>query len=303
MDGLLQSITYMLTSETIDSPNLAVTTWTSASSTERRRELACELLSQMPAMRSIYFRVVEALNDPNTALEKVGKLVASDPVMTAKVLQLANSAEVGLRRRLVSAEEAVFMLGGEQVKNIIVFVETFSMCQRFALRGFSPERLWRHSTKVAGLARAVMATQTRERTTRDAAYTAGLLHDLGKLLFVANASDRYGKVLARVQPAHSDSLILREEEEFELSHADVGAVALESLRIPVDLVDAVGGHHQAQWLGQSKFTSLDAVVVANTLVHEKQQQTTGLHQDNPIRKRCEELWGEELFQRWLTELV
>ncbi len=262
------------------------------------------LITRTPTQRGIYHRVVEEVNSPHGSLERVAEFIANDPMLTAKVLQMVNSAALGLRRRFVDAQEAVLMLGGERIKSMIVFVEVFSICEKFRFVRFSPEKLWRHSVAVGRLAREVMRTRTRSVDAADASFTGGLLHDVGKLMLAINLAERYREVLEDVGDDPAGDVWASEVKFLQTSHAEVGAMILESWNLPYPILEAVGYHHSPNRLSKEGFTPLDAVAVANVLVHESRDAVKSVEEDRtPIRARIWKRWGDEQMNEWRQELL
>jgi putative nucleotidyltransferase with HDIG domain len=263
------------------------------------------LITRTPTQRGIYHRVVEEVNSPHGSLERVAEFIANDPMLTARVLQMVNSAALGLRRRFVDANEAVIMLGGERIKSMIVFVEVFSICEKFRFIKFSPEKLWRHSLLVGRIAREIMRTRSRAGVDADASFTGGLLHDVGKLLLAINLPDRYREVLEDLEDDPLGDAWASEVKFLQTSHAEVGAMILESWNLPYSIVEAVGYHHSPNRLSKDGFTPLDAVAVANAIVHERQIPSTeeAALVRTPMNRKIWERWGEEQMADWSQDFL
>lgn len=266
---------------------------------EEARERILPLITKTPATRGIYYKVLEEVNDPKASLEKVARLVETDPVLTGRILQVVNSAALGLRQRVVNAHDAVMMLGGNQVKDIILIVEVFSMGATVRMAGFSPEKLWKHSLSVGGTAVKIMRTFSSSKTEIDAAFTSGILHDIGKLLLAMNIPEAYQKVLEDCEFGNSDSLLKAEGRLLGTTHAEVGAVVLESWKLPASIYRAVGYHHSPEKVGEEGLEVLDAVAIANTLVHEKAIESAGLDRTSAMSERVREVWAAEELAKWI----
>jgi hypothetical protein len=143
-------------------------------------------LRKLPTVPEVYHQVLAELQAPYASLETVATLIANDPVMTGKMLQLVNSAFFGLQRQVTDTREAVLHLGGERVKGIILLAHAFSEFDETPLKSFSVESLWRHSVATATIARAITQFETHDPPLAEQAYTAGLLHDIGKLMIAGN---------------------------------------------------------------------------------------------------------------------
>ncbi len=265
---------------------------------EAIREQVLSIVVNLPAMRGIYYQVVRELNDSNGSLDSIADLVARDPVLTGKVLQLANSAAVGLSRRVQNAKEAVLAVGGEQVKSIVLFVEAFSICSGIRVKNFSPETLWRHSTRVAKSARQIMRAQSGSPSDLDTAFTAGLMHDIGKLLLMRNVPERYLRALDRAESESAASMLIAEREEFGITHADVGAIVLGSWSIPDEIVQAVRSHHDPTRLSRDSFGPSDAVAVANWMAQGQKPWSQEARSEDPMTTRILELWSEDQLEVW-----
>ena len=225
-------------------------------------------LRELPSLPTLYQQVVAELNSPNGSLQFAAKLVAKDPVMAAKTLQLVNSPLFGLAQPMVNAEEAVLYLGIERTKALILLAGVFSKFDKTKCPGFQPELLWLHSMGVGNIARTIVRAEKRDAKTADLAFTAGLLHDIGALLLAANLPREYSTVLA--QKARRGLLLHQvEREAFGATHADLGAYLLGLWNLPVGIVRAVVWHHAPAQANEDTFSVLTAVHVANALAYEK----------------------------------
>ncbi len=262
------------------------------------------LITRTPTQRGIYHRVVEEVNSPHGSLERVADFIANDPMLTAKVLQMVNSAALGMRRRFVDAHEAVIMLGGERIKSMIVFVEVFSICEKFRFVRFSPDKLWRHSLAVGRLARELMRSRSRSIEAADASFTGGLLHDVGKLMLAINLPEQYREVLEDVEEDSNEDIWASEVKFLQTSHAEVGAMILESWNLPYPILEAVGYHHAPNRLSKEGFSPLDAVAVANVLLHEPSNPSQSSEENRtPVGARIWRRFGDEQMIAWHKEFV
>jgi putative nucleotidyltransferase with HDIG domain len=148
-------------------------------------------LVHLPGGSETYNRILHELRSPTGTLDQVGHFVASDPAITTELLKNANSASFGFRRIVTDAKDAVMLIGGEQVLAIVMMVDVFSLCDKTACQGFSVPEFFRHSRMVAWNAQVLMRTVTNDREVLGAAFTAGLLHDIGKLLLAVNFPIEY----------------------------------------------------------------------------------------------------------------
>jgi len=225
-------------------------------------------MQKLPSIPSLYFQVVKELQSPTSSLETIGNLIAKDLVMTAKLLQLINSAVFGLRRQIANPTEAVLCLGAETTKSVLLLAHTFSYFEKIKSPTFSVEQLWEHALSTGSLARALAQAQGCAPETVEESFTAGLLHDIGKLVFACNMTSDYIKVL---QTAHREKrpVWILEEEAFSLTHAEVGACVLGIWGLPVGIIEAVALHHYPSRFFSKEFSALTAVHVANAWDQEQ----------------------------------
>ena len=238
------------------------------------RELAGRIRA-FPTVPSLYFEVVNLLRSPDATTEEVGELIGKDMAMMTKLLQVLNSAYFGLPRRVTEPAEAVGILGFEAVKSVVMAVKLLGQYERLRPEYFSIERLWRHSMAVALTAKELAMLATGDRSLAASAFTAGLLHDLGKMVLAANFDEHYSG-------AHSLARKLQvplcdiEREVFGASHGEIGAYLFALWGMPPDLLEAVALHHNPPRTACDEFSALTAVHVANALESEVSSDTEGL---------------------------
>jgi putative nucleotidyltransferase with HDIG domain len=200
-------------------------------------------LHKLPSPPQLYFEVVKALQSPDASLETVGALIARDPAMTAKILQLVNSAVFGLKRTVASPAEAVMYLGIDTTKSVILLAHSFSYFDQVKDTGFSVENLWRHSIRTGNFARWIAGAEGVDQAQVEEAYTAGMLHDLGKLALAANLPRQYSEA-AMLAASRNLPLWEAEEQALGANHAELGASMLAIWGLPVAIIEAVALHHQ-----------------------------------------------------------
>lgn len=225
-------------------------------------------MQKLPSIPTLYFQVVKELQSPTSSLETIGNLIARDLVMTAKLLQLINSAVFGLRRQIANPTEAVLCLGAETTKSVLLLAHTFSYFDKIKSPSFSVERLWEHALTTGSMARTLAGAQNASLDTIEESFTAGLLHDIGKLVFACNMTTDYIKVIQAAQK-EKKPLWVMEEQAFSLTHAEVGACVLGIWGLPVSIIEAVALHHYPSRFLSKEFSPLTAVHVANAWDQEQ----------------------------------
>ncbi len=222
----------------------------------------------LPSMPSLYFEILRELGSPNATLEKVGATIAQDPGMTAKMLQLVNSAFFGLRRQLTDPTEAVIRVGVATIKSLVLGIQVFSEFETAGDVGLSVKGLWQHSLAVGATSRRIAQWEHQNDAVVEESFTAGLLHDAGRLVLLANLPDEYALALARSK-SEQKLLVEVEREVFGANHAEVGGYLLGLWGLPISLVETAVFHHCPGQCGNRKFGPLAIVHAANVMVHER----------------------------------
>jgi putative nucleotidyltransferase with HDIG domain len=261
---------------------------------EKLKSLVAQLNS-LPSVPSLYFRIMEALASPDTSLDQIGAIIAADPSMTAKILQLVNSAFFGIARRIANPAEAVQFLGVGRVRSLVLSLHVFSCFENTHPKSFSMDNVWRHSLSTGLVAQKIAKMQKLDRALVDETYVAGMLHDIGKVMLAASLPDVYEKA---VNLAEAEKLTLAEAERevFGVNHAQVGAYLLGLWGLPITIVEAVAFHHEPQQSAVKSFGALAAVHAAN--VFERQISEPDAKNDGVDLEYFAELGLEDRVEDW-----
>jgi putative nucleotidyltransferase with HDIG domain len=234
-------------------------------------------VKSVPSLPALYSEIAEELKAAEPSLKKVGQIIAQDAGMTAKILQLVNSAFFGVRCAVSNPGQAVTLLGGETIKALVLSSQIFSQFERIAAKHLCLSRLWLHSQATSGLARLIARAERCTPKAAEDATTAGLLHDVGKLILAGYLPDTYWKAL-EIAKQERLSLCDAERQAFGSTHAEVGAYLLGLWGLPDSIVEAVAWHHRPNECPAEGFGPLTAVHAANALMHE----SPGSPPDQPV---------------------
>lgn len=229
-------------------------------------EMICAL-EKLPSVPEVYCELVEALANPEADLRDLAAIISRDAAMGAKVLQLANSAFFGLRGEGASIGDAIGFLGIETVRYLVLMV---GVCEQFRCHLFAPgfvEQIWTHSVQTANLARIIAETEHTSLALAEQGFVAGLLHDVGKLVFAENLSRSYREVID-FSKLHEQPSWQVERQILKATHGDVGAYLLDLWGLPEAVTTAVRLHHEPNAAIAEGLTPLTIVHVANHLAHE-----------------------------------
>jgi HD-like signal output (HDOD) protein len=233
---------------------------------EKLRQLVSQM-ETLPSLPCLYDDLVKELQSSEPSITAVGQIVSRDMGMSTKILQLAHSTLFGIRRRVSSPAQAVGLLGLDTVKTLVLSAQVFSQFDQAILENLSLNSLWDHSVAVGTFARRVAVAENAGQKTADYALTAGLLHDVGKLVLAANLPKEYSAALA-LAARKGIRLVEAEREMFGATHAKVGAYLLGLWGLPEPIVAATAFHHSPTIDQAKQFSPLTAMHVANFLEHK-----------------------------------
>lgn len=207
------------------------------------RELVARV-KNLPVVSHAALKLVSLLDQPAISNDEVVQVLKYDNVLTAKLLRACNSPYFGLEEPVSSVEQAVFILGHQQILHIVLTL-AFGGAMSTPLPGCAAEgrELWSHSLTTAVAAETVVKHGVPIEVEPPVAFTAGLLHDIGKLVLNhVLTPDMQTTIRARI----SETSLSRNEAEKEIlgtDHAEVGACLLESWNLPEEIVESVANHH------------------------------------------------------------
>jgi HD-like signal output (HDOD) protein/CheY-like chemotaxis protein len=230
------------------------------------RELVSQL-GTLPSLPDLYMELLKELQMENVSLAKVGAIIARDIGMTAKILQLVNSAFFGLPRHVATPAEAVSLLGVDTVKSLVLSLQVFTKFDQAKLKFFSIERLLGHSIATGKLIGNIASAERVDKVMKDQAVLAGFLHDSGQLVLAANLPKKYA-LIAESMKDNDLTLHEAEYECFGATHAEVGATLLGLWGLPNPIVEAVAFHHTPLKAAEQKLSPLALVHIADGLVNQ-----------------------------------
>ncbi len=218
-------------------------------------------LDKLPSSSATFHELSRLASSADARIDDIAGIVENDPAMSAKVLQLVNSAYFGLARPSASIRHAVSYLGVDLLKGLTLTASVFTAMQEAPVHGFSIDELQRHSLLVARLAKRFLSGTA----SADGAFTAGLMHDIGKIILALGMPERATDVLHEAHRS-SRSWHAIEKERFGVTHAEVGAYLLGAWGLPYGVVEAVAYHHTPGSVDGDGMDVLAAVHVADALI-------------------------------------
>jgi len=241
---------------------------------DKLRSLAGKLRT-LPSFPVIYLEIIKQIESPNSSVQNIAKIIAKDPGITAKILQVANSAAFGLAENISDPIDAVQQLGMTTVRSLALSAQVFSSFNPGQLKHFSAEVLWSHLMKCGELARAIIRSESADFAEGEDAFTAGLLHGIGRLMLADSLPEEFEKALVL---AETDKIPLHEAEQkiFGATHTGLAAYLFGLWGLPASIIEAVAFHHTPEKSDLKKFSTLTAVHVANALCDEAEAASLNL---------------------------
>jgi putative nucleotidyltransferase with HDIG domain len=199
---------------------------------------------RIPSMPTSALKIIQLLQDPNVSIHELLHSIEYDPGMTSNVLRVANSPYFGSPKSISSLKEAVTRLGTNNIYKMAVASVVSSMMQS-PVRGYdlAPGQLWEHSIAVALCCEKIAGALKIKAPMH--AFTAALLHDVGKIVLGTFLEVDAGPILELVHRERL-SFEVAENRVLGIDHAEVGACLLEHWNLPPDIVDVVRWHHQPE---------------------------------------------------------
>ena len=229
--------------------------------TEKDRILAT--VKSVPSLPSVVMKLRKYLNDPEVGFDELAKVIQYDPGLTANVLQLANSAYFGWAGTISSLREAITRLGTNRIFQMVLCMSVAPLVSK-PIKGYDMDAgsLWEHSIAVAVCAEQLgIALQLKGA---EEAFTAGLLHDIGKVVLgtFVEIDDEPIREIVR-----TDRLAFNEAERMVLGidHAEVAAALLEDWHLPAEVVATARYHHEPSKAGPEHRQMVDLIHVADIL--------------------------------------
>lgn len=193
----------------------------------------------LPTLPTVVAKMLEMLDNPRTSAAQVGRLISSDQVLTAKVLKLANSAFYAFPQPISTVNLAIVVLGFDVVKNLVIGISVIESFSKEVDEYFDVMRFWEHSIG-CGVAARMLARMHGYHVSGEA-FTAGLLHDIGKLVMREHLKAEFVEVLGKVR--QGKSFLEAEKELLGVTHAEIGNWLAERWNFPAVLQEAILHHH------------------------------------------------------------
>lgn len=223
-------------------------------------------LSKLPSVPDVYRRLTHELRDDDASIQSIGKIVSEDAAMTAKVLQIVNSAIFCLGHQVSDPVKAVSLLGASTLRSLVLAIGIFREFEGLSGDGFHADSLMHHCLRVGRMAKSIGQSESLDDDALEDAMTAATLHDIGKLVLYSVDPEAYNQA-ERIAVTRGVEMWRAEQQVFGADHAVVGAYLLSIWGLPQRIVEIVALHHRPTRAYEMAFSPLTAVAAANFLCH------------------------------------
>lgn len=273
--------------------------------------LIIKQIDSFPPLPNTVIRVLEITGNPESSAHELMQAILPDQSMCVAILKVANSAFFGRPREVCSIEEAVVVLGFQEIRNIILTQAVFNSFRKFRNTNKQDiDALWQHSL-TCGLAAKIIATHTAKYSPSQL-FIAGLIHDIGKITLFISFPNYYSPA-PEISEQLSLSLSSAEEENFGISHDNIGMRLLTRWLFPEQLCASTGYHHHPKATPTNTEFAL-IVQMADILSHSvcsteamNGQEILDLiknltPESTVLWSRYNFHWQQEDIDNWLTDL-
>lgn len=217
--------------------------------TSGAHELILKRIRDIPSLPDVVNRILAIINQPNTPASEIAKLISYDPGLTSKVLRMVNSAAYGFQRQISSIQHGIMILGFTNVRGLVLSASIFKLFEGHAHPGgLNHQQFWEHSLGTAVAAR--LLTKSLGVADSDDVFSAGMLHDIGKVVLDVYFKQDYSQVLHQAQlkglPKHGLPFYQLEESVLGVNHASIGNYLASKWKLPVGISEVILHHHQPE---------------------------------------------------------
>ncbi len=209
------------------------------------REMILDLLSKkgdLPPFPEVLRKLQEMINDPNSSIAKIEKVIELDPVLSGSILKLSNSAFYGLgRQKVEKLSLAINKLGLKTIKQIAFSLKLTGLFNKKNVLNYLT--FWRHSLSVAISSQHLSRYTNIPKQLLDIAYLSGLMHDVGIMVFSYLIPEKYESFLHTLEEKE-EPIQIREKEHFGIDHQELGALFIEKWwKVNPKIIHTVRYHH------------------------------------------------------------
>ena len=219
-------------------------------------------IGKLPVLPAVYMKLTHLLNVPDTSIRMISNIISEDQAVAAMVLKIVNSAAYGFYNRIGDLQHAIVILGLNEIKSLVLATSMYKVVNEFkSSSAFDMQEFWKHSIGCAISARVL--AETADLKSPEDVFTAGLLHDIGKLIHAAYLREEFDGVVANVVETGSQ-MSESEKKILGFDHAQTGSALAEKWRLPRETVSMIA-HHHLSYMPDTLTKEIAAVHIGNSL--------------------------------------
>ena len=218
-------------------------------------------LGDLPSLPAVVMELLDSIDQDNVDISVLAKKVSHDQALTAKTLRLANSPIYHLQVRVTTIQQAITYLGFQTTRNLITAAAITGGFPQGRCPGFDDQAFWRHSIATATCAK-VLARHLR--LNQDYAFTAGLLHDIGRLVLVTSFPQHFQRVL-EYRAANDCTTLEAERAVLGIDHVEAGLALAQCWNFSDTMTRAIRGHHDPEAPDAGDLATI--IHMADAIVH------------------------------------
>ena len=259
-------------------------------------------VGDLVTLPDVFIRINQLVEDPDSTLDDITKVISQDPSFTVRLLRVANSPFYGFSSSIETVSRAVTLIGTSQVRNLALSTSVSKTFAGLPNELVSMDNFWHHSLYCA-LAARIIAKRVR-KSDPEAVFTAGLLHDIGELVIFNRLPEQARQALELVLDGGDEMAVYEAERQIMgLDHAQVGGELARQWNLPPLLQDCIGFHHD---IGQAQHCPRETAIIhiANNLALMAEVDTLNPEDVPPFDPRAWELIGvdaDEIVESTIRE--
>lgn len=255
---------------------------------QNRVKIIIDKVQKLPTLPTVANKITRLIKDPTCTAIKVSEVIDKDQSLTTRVLRLVNSAFYSVCTEVTNVQHAVALLGFKTISQMVISISVFDIFKGGYGKEFDRAGFWKHSIGCAVISR--MIAERAQYAKIDDCFTAGLMHDVGKVVLDQYLHEEMTKVIQVIQE-RVISFADAEKEVMGLNHADIGGQVMKNWNIPLSIMVAVKHHHQLpgerRGSALSKDLIIDIVRLADVIC---KRERIGYAGDSIIPEMTGELW-------------
>jgi putative nucleotidyltransferase with HDIG domain len=214
------------------------------------RDEIVKKISELRMVPPVVTQIINIIASPDFEMDKIAGTIGYDPSMTANILKTVNSPFMGLIDRIKTVKEAIVVVGSRTLLNLVLLTAAEMIAEEEFVEGYdiSGEELWKSSVFTA--IAAFKIAERKKLNNPNLFFTAGLLHDIGKIVMGRITGNRGGEI-AEIAAKGNTGYIAAERQVMGVDHAELSGMVLECWKFPESLIDSVRYHHDPEKYGKT----------------------------------------------------